>query len=215
MDLAEVVKIPDVYFIAETPQELCQEYIAASDLIFCNVSYKFKPWRNGYLKIYDIEPTVNYLIFYNSNNQIQLSIYRYIPETYYVDIVSHLSYFQKQFPNSFPIRDGYVASVVNNEETVATSKVPRLEVYNNHNSILKEYGIELKNNLVDITDFTCPVCNAKETIQRINQGWEIIMVCPHCDIRFRLHPSKYYVLHSREILEPLSEFNYIPQNKDV
>jgi hypothetical protein len=156
--------------VVDKKNQLDNEYIASSNIIYSDGKFSTKIDSSGYIHINNISDTTNYLIYIDQNGDIFLVIYKYIAETKFKEIIDKL--------NSIRDQTGMRKhSLLNRTED----------------------GMALDDmaDLKDINDLHCESCNDKMEIVKIYKNGDMIAICNKCNIKYALKPSKYYVLAAK------------------
>ena len=165
MTFENVLDLFDNYYIADTQAALNQEYIANSSSIYCDGTYDHHVKSDGYIKIYNISNTANYIIFLDKNGDLFISIYKYIDEAKFKQIVDYLNDLRK------------------------STGIRRHSTNHLHLS-----EIEADSNIFDINTLECLECNNELRFTKVKNSDTIVGYCHRCNIEYALIPSKFYVL---------------------
>lgn len=202
MNLNELLKQPDTYYIAATRAKISEsEYLSQSELIYSDADFKHHIRSDGYIKITNINLKVNYIVFLDSNGNIFLAIYKFIPEEKYKEVCDAICSLRKQLGvyahNPEPLPDA---------ETVSTTQEIK---GNNVSSVLskEEDGMERAdesltislNGIYDMNNFSCPDCHSQDVDDVKISGWEVIKQCNSCGTQFNMVPSRFYIIKSRTV----------------
>ena len=185
MILQNVCDLFDSYYIADKREELNNNYIASSTEIHTDGTFKKDIDSDGFIHISDLSDDASYLIFTDQNNNLFISIYKYI-------------------------FDGKFKEIINILNKIRTNSGKKRK---NDNECKPSFD-PLKN-LIDINTFTCTECDSSLVWKKPNNIADVIMAtCKNCGTEYTFIPSKYYVMKSKkQVYKPDHNFRNVLKSK--
>ena len=196
MNLINLCAMADSYYIAEHKAEINQNYLSSSELIYTDGECEHHINRDGYIEISNIT-NANYIVFMDQAGNVFLSIYKYILDVKYKDVLDAL--------NQLRAQTGMYKHNANYE-------VPKNNLDVNPNKIepLREDDEILKlgpDELVNVNSMKCSICGSTDFIEpfKYDYNWNIKCQCKKCNTIYTLIPSKYYLVKSKKLFNKLED----------
>lgn len=215
MTLNNLCDLFDASYIADHKSELNNGYIASSELIYSDGKFTSHINAEGYIEITSVSTESNYLIFIDNNGDIFLSVYKYLAETKFKEIIDDLNILRSQTGmhkhtttstyeptimrnnnNNNPIDDDHKLAEFSG--TIVTAKDEIEEAPKYEDPILT---VEGDAKLININNMECEECGSTEFVEPfwLYKDGRLKCKCSKCGTIYDLIPSKYYVISSKRI----------------
>ena len=122
-----------------------------------------------------------YIIFFDSNSKLYLGIYKYIQDNKFKEILDGINTLRR-----------HVGNAIIKPSTNVT---------------------QLENGLVDVNNMTCTECGSTDfsKFSVSASSNEIECTCKNCKTKFKLIPSKYYIIKSKTIFMGIENAAHLNQ----
>ena len=197
LTLPTICSMFDNYYIANHKADLNKTYLASSELIYSDGTYRHHVDKEGYIVITEVSDA-NYLIYIDQCGDICLWVYENIIEVKYKDIVDSLNTLREQTKmHKHTINNHDVCAIKEEHLTELYEKEPKRE----EDPILVNAPAEI----VNINSFTCSECGSTSFEAQRKQNGKFKYICMNCKTKYILIPSKYYIIKSKTISNDLSK----------
>ena len=183
MTLVNLCQLFDTYYIAKKKSELNRKYVSSSEFLFSDGDFTHHIDKEGYIVIPSLD-NANYFMYIDQTGNLCLWIYELTPETVYKEIISAMNKVREQtrmHPHSTKYHE--------KDKTVDNSKNKELD--KSRDELIKNAPAEV----VNINNFMCSMCSSSE-FMKTKTASNIVLVCKKCKTKYKMIPSKYYVIKS-------------------
>ena len=184
MTLVNLCQLFDTYYIAKHKSELNRKYLSSSELIFSDGDFDHHIDKDGYIVVPSLS-AANYFMYIDQSGNLCLWIYELTPETMYKEIVSNMNKVREQ------TRMHRHTTKPHNKDGTTYDSSSSNDLDRSKDEIIKSAPAEI----VNINKFLCTMCSSSEFV-KTKTGSNIILVCKKCKTKFKLIPSKYYIIKS-------------------
>jgi len=188
MTLNNLCQLFDTYYVAQHKSELNRRYVVSSELLFSDGTYDHHIDKEGYISVNNVE-NANYFIYIDPTGNLCLWIYELTPETLFKEIINAMNKIRQQ-------TGMHKHSVEYNKNKKDT--IPE-ELDKMSDDLIKNAPAEI----ININTFECTECNSNDFI-KTRSGNVIILNCKKCRTKFKLIPSKYYIIKSKTLYTDLT-----------
>lgn len=176
MKLENLCDLFDSHEIVDKKDALSKVYVASSSIIYSDGEFDQYVDKDGYVRITNITDAM-YIMFLDIEGDLFISIYKYIPETHYKEVIDRMNKIRNQMGMQ------------------------------RHNNIHSDFFVDLEksslletdNTLVDVNNLKCGECG-NNMRKKFKKDKDIVAICDTCNLKYLLIPSKYYVIKAKEIL---------------